>query len=238
MTSVSLTTTCTSSSISQISKVSDALWLEIVQYLDSLKNFVRFWIVSNLFKTIPKTHHTFWVALVEAFLMSRRLTLEEIRGHLNREELVGFHLLEYLFSNRKCSRSGCYKIYFEWQNIGCTPCMFHPGKMKPNGILSCCRGKGFKSPGCKAGNHNGFIFSMARLSRRLTDKSDKNGGSVQSNVITDGLGDNSFLPCIDIPSYFVDKVNRVDTIRAGTTATTKDRCFSQQQQNTSLPLLK
>jgi hypothetical protein len=60
------------------------------------------------------------------------------------------------------------KFYHEFNNDN-SQCVYHPGKLKSGGYLSCCRNKGFKSVGCKKAYHDGMFYSMV-YSRRVIQK--------------------------------------------------------------------
>jgi len=90
-----------------------------------------------------------------------------LRGvHKNKNPDMGIKNIKRLFALRKCSRSGCYKKYREWDNqtMG-LQCLYHPGKLRPTGVVSCCRGKGFQSTGCKAARHDGLFYTMVHMRR-------------------------------------------------------------------------
>lgn len=95
-------------------------------------------------------------------------------------ESMGMGLLKALFSSKKCSRSGCMKFYHEFNNDN-SQCMYHPGKLKSGGYLSCCRNKGFKSVGCKKAYHDGMFYSMV-YSRRVIQEEGTATAAVDSGA--------------------------------------------------------
>ena len=101
-------------------------------------------------------------------------------------ESMGVGLLKALFSSKKCSRSGCMKFYHEFNN-GNSQCMYHPGKLKSGGYLSCCRSKGFKSVGCKKAYHDGMFYSMVYSRRVIQEEGtaalDDSGAQKQSESV-------------------------------------------------------
>eukprot|EP00601_Ochromonadales_sp_CCMP2298_P032279 CAMPEP_0173325792 /NCGR_PEP_ID=MMETSP1144-20121109/715_1 /TAXON_ID=483371 /ORGANISM="non described non described, Strain CCMP2298" /LENGTH=177 /DNA_ID=CAMNT_0014270047 /DNA_START=58 /DNA_END=591 /DNA_ORIENTATION=- len=95
---------------------------------------------------------------------------------------LGLELLQRLFGSKKCSRSGCYARFCEWDNHNALLCKYHPGKLRGTGLLSCCRGKGFRSAGCKTSRHDGLFFSLVHMRRddRETGKDRESGNSIDS----------------------------------------------------------
>ena len=147
-----------------ISKLSNELWLIICSYFDNLKYFVRLWIASNGRKILPADHPTFWAALVREFCLERGVSFDDLKDRLCLENLEGASMVAALFSNRKCSRSGCYQVFQEWCNAA-SSCAYHSGRLRSTGSLSCCSRKGFKSAGCKSGYHDGLFYKMVTLRR-------------------------------------------------------------------------
>ena len=41
---------------------------------------------------------------------------------------------------------------------------------RPTGLLSCCRGKGFGSPGCKTSRHDSAVMQLIRMKRDNQDE--------------------------------------------------------------------
>lgn len=164
-----------------------AIWIFISTYFNSLSEFMRVWIALRLNqKGISIDDTIFWRQLISQFLLSRGLMLENMQRciHLthyyspvkSNNDIDGlpaqpnqfFLFLRVLFQKSKCSRSGCFQYYYEWQNHP-KACSFHSGRLVNGKYLSCCRarsfsGKGnFTSSGCQNGYHEGNFFLLARL---------------------------------------------------------------------------
>lgn len=139
------------------------IWYNIASFLPSLKLFVIVWQIlgQNLF--ISKDDELFWLHMVKAFCTSRLIDLDNIINRLC-IDYKGIELIKILFSNKICSRSGCYKKYCEINNCE-TDCLYHTGKLSSNGCLTCCRGQGFKSVGCNTSFHDGLMYRMVHLKR-------------------------------------------------------------------------
>ena len=145
----------------------DEIWFEIACCCSTLKEFVRFWIsCPSLLRHVSVDNKTFWISLVDHFLFTRGLSMKEMVNRLGLVDASGIVLVRQLFSVKKCSRSGCYTDFCEFTN-GADKCLFHPGRLRATGYLSCCRSKGFKSVGCKAGYHDGMIHNMVHLKRSI-----------------------------------------------------------------------
>jgi hypothetical protein len=164
----------------------------IASYLPSLRDFIRLWTTSKAFQQVYPVHlNNFWKTLLQYFLQSRKLKLDEASRSLfllpppdtnkfssglpsssnqqqrqqQQQQQQAFQQLELLFTFRKCSRSGCqHKWFCEWDNHP-TACWFHPGKLRNGHYLTCCRAGSFQEPGCKQGYHDG-VFHMLVFSRR------------------------------------------------------------------------
>jgi hypothetical protein len=80
-----------------------------------------------------------------------------------------FLFLRVLFQKSKCSRSGCFKNYYEWSN-DLFVCSVHPGKMKNSRSMTCCRAKSFQSSGCSLARHDGNFYFMTFIRRRREHK--------------------------------------------------------------------
>lgn len=153
-------------------------WLLIACFLPSLRDFVRLWILSKKMQLLcPKTHSIFWRSLIDSFMMSRGLSLGQTSVSMvgsfkimrpaapdDPGDMEDFRQLELLFAKRKCSRSGCFQWYEEWRNHR-SACMFHPGKMKARGFLTCCGASSFQEPGCQKNSHNGMFHFMLHTHR-------------------------------------------------------------------------
>lgn len=145
-------------------KFYDEIWFHIAGYFVSLKSFARFWWSNpHLFRNELTHNSQFWTAIISYFCRIRHKDFSELSGRIDLKE-SGVWILRSLHSERRCSRSGCYQMYTEWEN-GATQCMYHPGKLRSTGHMSCCRGKGFTAPGCKAAFHDGAVFSLIHMRR-------------------------------------------------------------------------
>lgn len=147
------------------------VWIHIAGFLDSLKSFARFWwSIPHLVRSDLTNSSEFWKSMIRHFCETRGKDFSEIIGRADMRER-GIYILRALYKTKRCSRSGCYKMYSEWGNDA-LQCMYHPGKLRANGYLSCCRGKGFTSAGCKAAFHDGSVFSLIHMRRDSGDESD------------------------------------------------------------------
>jgi hypothetical protein len=146
-------------------RLCDELLFVIASYFDNLKYFVRLWIAFLLHKRITKKNSIFWSSLLQFYFRELKIDLKPI---VNRNTLytnvMGFDLLVFIFSNRKCTNSGCFKYFNEIFN-GPKSCSFHPGKLKATGLLTCCNKRGFQTTGCRNCRHNGEFFAMVNLKR-------------------------------------------------------------------------
>lgn len=142
----------------------DEIWFHVAGYFVSLKSFARFWWSSPYLLRNELTHNSqFWTSLIKHFCEIRQKDYLELSGRIEWKE-TGIYLLRSLHHFKRCSRSGCYQKYTEWDNDA-TQCMYHPGKLRATGYLSCCRGKGFTAPGCKTAFHDGAVYSLIHMRR-------------------------------------------------------------------------
>lgn len=143
----------------------DDIWFIIGTYLSNLRFILRYWLADREFRQNYPTNCSFWSAMIKSYCMTHGYNYTDTMARLCLNESMGVGLLKALFSSRKCSRSGCMKFYHEFNNDN-SQCVYHPGKLKSGGYLSCCRNKGFKSVGCKKAYHDGMFYSMV-YSRRV-----------------------------------------------------------------------
>lgn len=156
------------------------VWFHIAGYADSLKSFAKFWwSCPYLVRSDMTRSSTFWNSMIRNFCEIRGIDFSELISRSDLRE-SGIFVLRSLHCARRCSRSGCYKLYSEWEN-GALQCMYHPGKLKATGYLSCCRGKGFSSAGCKAAFHDGSVFSLIHM-RRDAEKVSEHSIPLQSEL--------------------------------------------------------
>lgn len=143
----------------------DDIWFIIGTYMSNLRFIMRYWLADKEFRQNYPAHCNFWSAIIKSYCMTHGYNYTDIMARLCLNESMGVGLVKALFSSRKCSRSGCMKFYHEFNNDN-SQCLYHPGKLKSGGYLSCCRNKGFKSVGCKKAFHDGMFYSMV-YSRRV-----------------------------------------------------------------------
>ena len=147
------------------------IWLHIAGFVDSPKSFARFWWSSpHLMRSELTKSNVFWKSLIRQFCQVHEMDFNEVIGRADLRE-IGIYILRSLHLAKRCSRSGCYQTYCEWGN-GAMKCVYHPGKLRATGYLSCCRGKGFSSTGCKASFHDGSVFSLIHMRRDADGESD------------------------------------------------------------------
>ena len=142
----------------------------IATYFDGLAYLVRLFVACRGFSLFPKSDDEFWGNLLTYYLLEQDNldSYQRIEKRM-RTRKKNFQLIYELFSTRKCTRSGCFKLYKEVGN-DCMSCYYHPGR-KTAGRLTCCREKSFQTPGCKTGHHDGMFFQMVRLRRPLNEDS-------------------------------------------------------------------
>lgn len=151
--------------------LSDEIWFFIASYSENLLDFVKFWSNTRLFFLIKRENKHFWENLLLYYMNSRNADVTKVLGQLlfaPRND--PYQLIIELFKRKKCSRSGCFKYFSEWEN---TPrsCCFHSGKLKSNSKLSCCGVSSFNLKGCKFSYHNGIFYSMVSFNLSKVSKS-------------------------------------------------------------------
>ena len=175
----------------------DEIWITICSYLDSLKYFIRFKLClgKKLNYILSENKHQFWSKLVINYLSIRKVNITQcinsIRG-MQAVDLkdINYKSIAHLFSNKKCSHSGCFRIFNEWSNDS-SSCLFHPGKKKTTGRLSCCGEKSFQTIGCKTSYHDGLFYSLVNLERPINNPSDG-----IDTIPDDEVKKSGFLPLI------------------------------------------
>ena len=161
------------------------IWCHTASFFPSLSSFVFFWFsVPELVRSEHTHNAVFWTSLLKYLCLDRNRNYNEFSKRLGIND-TGIFMVRQLFRQKLCSRSGCYCRYTEWCNAP-TACSYHPGKLRPNGLLSCCRGKGFRSAGCKTAFHDGVFFNLVHMARRKDESSENNnmssGDSSNSNA--------------------------------------------------------
>lgn len=184
-----------------VSNLFDEFWYLLVCYLDDLKQFLKIWIGFGLHKRFKSTDKEFWVILIRHYCASRNFDYEQfLKKNFKFAVEEGFPLVRHLFARKKCSRSGCYKFFTEFENTS-SSCSYHSGKLKSNGCVSCCNGKGFQSPGCKLALHDGRFFVMLYMKREV--ETDENGKHE--------LAASSGLPRIDRSTSNNNTIGRINS---------------------------
>lgn len=142
----------------------DEIWWHLAGYCINLKDIARVWLsCPKLFRNERLQSAQFWKYLISSFNSTH---IPRILKDINNVQ-CGLDILRFLFTEKVCSRSGCYRNFIEWENDSIC-CKYHSGKLNTTGYLSCCRGKGFSSLGCKQGSHEGRTYSLIH-SRREYD---------------------------------------------------------------------
>ena len=141
------------------------IWCCIFDFLDGNDATIG-WEALSLFKIVP-SKDLYWKNRV-INLLSYTEELEEVYFRLGfyYPKTINYRLLlKKLYTVRKCSRSGCYRKFYE---VDGTLCCYHPGK-KVNNKLTCCRGT-FSTPGCtNMEYHNGEFHEMVYSDRNEND---------------------------------------------------------------------
>lgn len=150
----------------------DEVWIQISSYFDDLKSIILWKIaLSRKASQFSFERHDFWLTIVEQFYRSRKLDITNFQSKYkslnltNAEDMSNY--LKSLFSTKKCSRSGCFRTYVEFNN-NFGDCKFHPGKKNSAGYLTCCREKSFQAQGCKSSFHDGLFFNVLYCQRVKT----------------------------------------------------------------------
>ena len=146
-------------------------FITLAGFVFSLKDLVRLWIALGC--KLPANGKLWTYALME-YLGDRTLegsnNLEDITIRLGcRLDSRGLLLIERMFINRKCSRSGCFQFFQEINNHS-KACCYHPGALR-RGKLTCCRQSSFRDKGCTLQFHSGALHE-AMFSKREEEVDD------------------------------------------------------------------
>ena len=139
-------------------------------FVDTLADLVRLWIALGC---VLPAHHVMWKEMLREHCIQKLggQDLEEIILRLGcRQDSTGLLLIERMYVRRKCSRSGCFRIFREIDNHR-TACSHHSGILR-KGRLSCCHETSFRGPGCKDGYHDGALHESLFL-RRVQEQEEK-----------------------------------------------------------------
>lgn len=216
----------------------------VASFLPSLTDFFRLWLTCKSFqRSFPPHSSNFWDMLLRLFLSSRNISHEEATRsffvlpkqltlaavpRINSNAMAqqeqdltkNFHAIALLFTPRKCSRSGCYRMFFEWQN-NTEACTHHTGKLRAmNGnkkqqYLSCCRGNGFDSPGCKTSYHNGMFHMLTFSKRPPVEEQSQEGPQPNSSSLLPSLSDSSKkIPNATLPTSRNTSISSVPSLPA------------------------
>ena len=159
----------------------DDIWLHVFEYCQELKHCVLAWIAFGLPRTINRQHEI-WHQLLERYFLRQNKDMESILDMMANpiDSFSGLDLYARLHSQKKCSRSGCFRWFRHLDNCS-HACHYHTGKMKSNKTLSCCRASSFLSPGCKRGWHDASFFEMVYRPRENPSSSKTDVGKVNRN---------------------------------------------------------
>lgn len=145
----------------------DDLWIAIFDFVDNIKYIIRLKIALGLkFSQFSFDKRLFWLTIAQRFFGTNIVHWNEYLRRVNFSAANGSIplLISGLFSPKKCSRSGCFKNFVEASNeFG--SCIYHPGKKKSSGYLSCCRQRSFQSMGCTKGYHDSLFHSIVFCTR-------------------------------------------------------------------------
>jgi hypothetical protein len=161
-------------------KFCDEIWFCITSFAD-VKGFAQFWLsCPKLFRNEHIRTAAFWNMLLRYICRLQNRNFELITASIGASH-SGLETLRNLFCPRKCTRSGCYRSYTEWDNTTAN-CSYHPGKIRAMGYLSCCRGKGFQSPGCRRERHSCGVLLLVHMARR-TELPDGEAAEVPTSAL-------------------------------------------------------
>jgi hypothetical protein len=140
------------------------IFIHIALYSYAIEDFVRLWLnIPSLFRNKDISGRDFWFSLVNIICDSRGTNPGFVLDRI-RQSTSGVEIVRALLAPRQCTRSGCYQRYRELDNDP-QCCYYHPGKLRPTGFLSCCRGKGFRSTGCKQSYHECGVLLLVHMTR-------------------------------------------------------------------------
>jgi hypothetical protein len=152
-------------------------------FCDDLADIVRFWIAFSSLRVHVPEYDRAWKQILKFWAMQNQNQhnlggLDDIIMRLGcRLDSGGLLLLERVCSPRKCSRSGCFRLYKEKDNSN-RACCFHPGKMT-RGSLTCCKKSSFREEGCARTWHDGALYeSIYSRRERLEEDEDSENEDV------------------------------------------------------------
>ena len=147
-------------------------FITLAGWVLSLKDLVRLWIALGC--RLPAKGRLWTYALREHLNPGERSfendveNLEDIILRLGcRLDSGGLLLIERMFINRKCSKSGCFQHFQEINNHN-KACCYNSGSLR-RGKLTCCRADNFRDKGCKSGFHNGALHEALFSKREKPD---------------------------------------------------------------------
>lgn len=205
---------------------------------------VRLWIGTNFFNRSVDQNHMAWECLLN---QTKLVDLEgallrlNLRTFHDETQLPAFNLLRELHSVRRCSRSGCYQLFREIENLQLSsqeqppnPCSYHPGILRrTTRRLSCCRQKGFDSRPCKQGVHDGGFFSAV-----FTARPDPQVKSRPPPTDITSVEPAFASLCVQLPSLQVDNSKGTAGSDADQGSAASQGCSSSPRaDSTSLPFL-
>jgi hypothetical protein len=145
-------------------------FITLAGFCFSIKDLVRLWIATGC--KLPSKGKLWTYALIE-FLFANDEKAQKLENHQQLEDITirlgcrldsnGLLLIERMFTTRKCSRSGCFKLFKEIDNHS-NACYYHKGALK-RGKLTCCRQNNFKDIGCSINYHNGSLHEAVFQAR-------------------------------------------------------------------------
>jgi len=190
--------------------VNEDVLCEISSWCHSFGDAVALWSALCLRKRRIGITGAFWRRFLSPFFgAGEKDSFLRVCG-IDESQAVTVGVLERLYKTRKCTRSGCFKLYRELDNSS-SSCAHHHGRMRSSGggSLSCCKSRDFKAPGCTRGYHNGatfeFIWAPREKSKKLEDEKKREKGNLLR------------LPAISISSKAV--VPSSEGVAAASTAT-------------------
>lgn len=156
------------------------VWQHIASYCSPLNDFVRLYLsVPILYRNVDMSSVDFWICLVTHVCSAQQCPQVLARLGLDLQAFSrGLDVMRALLRKRICVRSGCYQSYVEWLNNS-SRCHYHTGKLRPTGHLTCCRGKGFQSPGCKCGYHDSGVLQYVHMPREREYSGHQNAEGVR-----------------------------------------------------------
>jgi hypothetical protein len=143
-------------------------------FCDDLADIVRFWIAFSSLRLHVPEYDRAWKQILRFWAMQNQHQhnlggLDDIIMRLGcRLDSGGLLLLERVCSPRKCSRSGCFRLYKEKDNSN-QACCFHPGKMM-RGSLTCCKQSSFREEGCARTWHDGALYESIYSRRERVEE--------------------------------------------------------------------